>query len=125
MNDLTNHHVASRAPRIRLSFADASSPPARLVTSDPVTALAVLHTERDGLPPASFANRLPHTGELAIVIGNPLGFENTVTAGILSELHRSIPGSAPQTQALVDLIQTDAAISPGHSGGALAVPRAR
>jgi len=57
-------------------------------------------------------------GELAIAIGNPAGFESTVTAGIISGLHRAIP-SQGQTPALVDLIQTDAAISPGNSGGAL------
>jgi S1-C subfamily serine protease len=53
------------------------------------------------------------------VLGSPLGFEKTVTAGIVSGLHRSIPGSASETRALVDLIQTDAAISPGNSGGAI------
>jgi S1-C subfamily serine protease len=58
-------------------------------------------------------------GELAIVIGSPLGFENTATAGIISGLHREIPGSAASSQSLVDLIQTDAAISPGNSGGAV------
>jgi S1-C subfamily serine protease len=62
---------------------------------------------------------LPRVGELAIAVGSPLGFENTVTAGIISGLQRSIPGSGTQTQSLVDLIQTDAAISPGNSGGAL------
>lgn len=53
------------------------------------------------------------------MIGSPLGFENTATAGIISGLHREIPGSAASSQSLVDLIQTDAAISPGNSGGAL------
>ena len=53
------------------------------------------------------------------MLGSPLGFEKTVTAGIVSGLHRQIPGSASQTRALVDLIQTDAAISPGNSGGAV------
>ena len=62
---------------------------------------------------------LPQVGELAVVLGSPLGFEKTVTAGIVSGLHRSIPGSASETRALVDLIQTDAAISPGNSGGAV------
>src|SRR4029453_15769599 len=58
--------------------------------------------------------------ELAVAVGSPLGFENTVTAGIISGLHREIPGSAQQgIRSLVDLIQTDAPISPGNSGGAL------
>jgi S1-C subfamily serine protease len=58
-------------------------------------------------------------GALALAIGSPIGFEDTVTQGIVSGLHRNIPGSASQTFSLVDLIQTDAAISPGNSGGAL------
>jgi len=58
-------------------------------------------------------------GSLAIAIGNPLGFENSATAGIISGSQRAIPGAASQAPALVDLIQTDAAISPGNSGGAL------
>jgi serine protease DegQ len=73
---------------------------------------------RSGLPAASFAPRLPRVGELAIAMGSPLGFANPVTSGIVSGLHRSLP-SAGQTPALVDLIQTDAPISPGNSGGAL------
>jgi serine protease DegQ len=71
------------------------------------------------LPPALFADGLPQVGALAIAIGSPLGFEETVTAGIISGTQRSIPGSGQQTQSLVDLLQTDAPISPGNSGGAL------
>ncbi len=71
------------------------------------------------MPPTVEGDRLPVVGELAIAVGNPLGFENTVTAGIISGLQRAIPGSGASTQSLVDLIQTDAAISPGNSGGAL------
>jgi serine protease DegQ len=84
-----------------------------------VTDLAVVQADRRGLPPATFQSRLPQVGELAVAIGSPLGFENTVTAGVISGLHREIPGSGQQTQSLVDLIQTDAPISPGNSGGAL------
>jgi S1-C subfamily serine protease len=92
--------------------------PATVEASDPVTDLAVVRVDRDGLPAAEFAEDLPAVGALAVAMGNPLGFENTVTAGIVSGLHRAIP-SGGQTPALVDLIQTDAAISPGNSGGAL------
>lgn len=116
---LTNHHVVVDARSIELAFADGERAPAEVVATDPLTDLALLRTERRDLPAATFADDLPVIGEMAIAIGNPLGFENTVTAGIISGLHRSIPGSALQTQALVDLLQTDAAISPGNSGGAL------
>jgi S1-C subfamily serine protease len=81
--------------------------------------IALVQAERTGLPPAKFQNELPIVGELAVVIGSPLGFENSVTAGVISGPHRSIPGSAAQTQSLVDMVQTDAPISPGNSGGAV------
>jgi S1-C subfamily serine protease len=71
------------------------------------------------LPAASFQTALPPVGSLAVVLGSPLGFEKSVTAGIVSGLHRAIPGSASESAALVDLMQTDAAISPGNSGGAV------
>ncbi|MGH9231326.1 MAG: S1C family serine protease [Acidimicrobiales bacterium] len=116
---VTNHHVVAQATDPEVAFADGKRSPADLVASDPITDLAVLSADRDGLPAAEPARTLPEVGELAIAIGNPLGFENTVTAGIVSGLHRSIPGSARTTPALVDLIQTDAPISPGNSGGAL------
>ena len=116
---VTNHHVVARATRIELAFADGKRSAARVLATDEVTDLAVLETDRRDLPAVTFADGLPSVGELAVAIGNPLGFENTVTAGIVSGLHRSIPGSAVESQALVDLIQTDAAISPGNSGGAL------
>ena len=79
----------------------------------------MLKVDKTGLPAATFEQNLPQVGQLAVAIGSPLGFENTVTVGIVSGLQRTIPGSAQESQALVDLIQTDAAISPGNSGGAL------
>ena len=116
---VTNAHVVGSDEDVVVAFADGKRSPAEVVAVDRVVDLAVLRAERDGLPPATFAGSLPTVGELAIAVGNPLGFENTVTAGVISGLQRAIPGSATQTQALVDLIQTDAAISPGNSGGAL------
>ena len=116
---VTNHHVIARASRLEVGFADGKRLPARLVASDPLSDLAALKVDRGDIPPGRFADELPVVGELAIAIGNPLGLENTVTAGIISGLHRAIPGAAQQAPALVDLIQTDAAISPGNSGGAL------
>ena len=80
----------------------------------------MVEVERDDLQPATFQPAPPVVGELAVAMGSPLGFQNTITAGIISGLHREIPGSAEQgIRSLVDLIQTDAAISPGNSGGAL------
>ena len=115
---VTNDHVVSGAQEVVVALASGERLSATVEASDPVTDLAVLRVDRDGLPAAEFADGLPAVGELAVAMGNPLGFENTVTAGIVSGLHRSIP-SGGQTPALVDLIQTDAAISPGNSGGAL------
>jgi S1-C subfamily serine protease len=116
---LTNHHVVADATRTEVALADGSRVPGRVIASDPDTDLAVIRIDRKGLPAAEFHKPLPQVGELAVVLGSPLGFEKTVTAGIVSGLHRSIPGSASETRALVDLIQTDAAISPGNSGGAM------
>ena len=115
---VTSHHVIQGAREITVVFASGRRVEARLRASDPLTDVAVLDVEAEGLPSARFASGLPVVGELAIAIGNPLGFENTVTAGIVSGLHRAIP-SGGQTPALVDLLQTDAPISPGNSGGAL------
>lgn len=118
---VTNDHVVSGAQEVVVGFASGERVPAAVEATDPITDLAVLRVEREGLPAARFAEQLPAVGRLAVAMGNPLGFENTVTAGIVSGLHRSIP-SGGQTPALVDLIQTDAAISPGNSGGALVGP---
>lgn len=116
---VTNAHVVGPSDEVLVAFADGKRSAARVVAVDALVDLAVLDAERGDLPAATFADSLPVVGELAIAVGNPLGFENTVTAGVISGLQRAIPGSGTQTQALVDLIQTDAAISPGNSGGAL------
>ncbi|WP_209305246.1 trypsin-like peptidase domain-containing protein [Blastococcus sp. CT_GayMR20] len=116
---VTNEHVVRNATTVEVAFADGQRVPGTVLATDVVTDLALVEADRTGLPAAEFQRELPQIGELAIVIGSPLGFQNTVTAGIISGLHREIPGSANQSQALVDLIQTDAAISPGNSGGAV------
>ena len=116
---VTNNHVVAGARQFEIAFADGQRVSAQLVATDPQTDLAVVRSSRGSLPAATFADALPRVGELAIAMGNPLGFENTVTAGIISGLGRAIPGAAQEAPALVDLIQTDAAISPGNSGGAL------
>jgi serine protease DegQ len=116
---VTNAHVVGPVDEVVVAFADGKRASAEVVATDEVVDIAVLRAERDGLPPATFSEELPEVGELAIAVGNPLGFENTVTAGIISGVRRAIPNSGLQTQSLVDLIQTDAPISPGNSGGAL------
>lgn len=116
---LTNNHVVAGASALQVGLADGQRIPGRVVAADPDSDLAVIRVDRKGLPAARFNVKLPEVGSLAVVLGSPLGFEKTVTAGIVSGLHRQIPGSASETRALVDLIQTDAAISPGNSGGAL------
>ena len=115
---VTNNHVIEGADSVEVALATGERLEATVVATDVWTDLAVLHVQRDGLPTAVFAEALPEVGELAIAMGSPLGFENSVTAGIVSGLHRNIP-SGGFTPALVDLIQTDAPISPGNSGGAL------
>jgi serine protease DegQ len=116
---LTNEHVVRGNSRVQISFADGQRAAGTVEAVDAVTDLALIRTERTGLPAAEFQTVLPRIGSLAVVIGSPLGFQNTVTAGVISGLHREIPGSASQGQSLVDLMQTDAPISPGNSGGAV------
>jgi serine protease DegQ len=115
---VTNRHVVIGANRVQVALASGARLPAQLEAADERSDVAVLRVEREGLPAAEFEQRLPRVGELAIAMGNPAGFEQSITAGIVSGLHRAIP-SGGLTPALVDLIQTDAAISPGNSGGAL------
>jgi S1-C subfamily serine protease len=116
---VTNDHVVSGTKQVEVAFADGRRVGGTVGATDPVTDLAIVRAQRTGLPAATFQRALPRVGDLAIAMGSPLGFENTVTAGIISGLHRQIPGSGQETQSLVDLIQTDAPISPGNSGGAL------
>lgn len=111
---VTNNHVVEGAQAVQVVPADGKAVAAQVLGTDPVTDLAVIQVSRTDLPSATFADELPRVGELAVAMGNPLGFENSVTAGIVSALHRSL-GEEP----FIDLIQTDAPISPGNSGGAL------
>jgi serine protease DegQ len=115
---VTNQHVVGPAQEVEVVLASGAELPARVRASSADYDLAVLEVEREGLPAASFADTLPDVGELAVALGSPLGLEQTVTAGVVSGLHRSVP-AAGVVPSLVDLIQTDAAISPGNSGGAL------
>jgi serine protease DegQ len=116
---LTNDHVVHGHSTVEIAFADGRRLPGKVLAADSATDLALVKVDRRGLPAASFQSKLPAVGSLAVVLGSPLGFDKSVSAGIVSGLHRSIPGSARDTAALVDLLQTDAPISPGNSGGAV------
>jgi serine protease Do len=120
---VTNNHVVEGASEVNVAFADGTTEPAEVVGRDPDTEIAVLWVDRDDLPAASFSESEDLVvGQLAVAIGSPSGFESTVTAGVISGLGREFPPelTGGYQRSLVDLIQTDAAISPGNSGGALA-----
>ncbi len=116
---VTNAHVVGSATQVQVSFADGTQIAGQVTGSDELTDLAVVKVQRSGLPAVAVRQELPRPGETALAIGSPLGFENTVTQGIISGVGRQIPASTTGGRPLVDLIQTDAAISPGNSGGAL------
>jgi S1-C subfamily serine protease len=114
---LTNAHVvhAMRQPRIRLSGSEVVK--AEIVGVDPRTDLAVLRAEARDLAPLTLRpDRPPGVGHLVVAIGNPLGFERSVSVGVVSALYRDLPS---RSGVLEGLIQTDAAINPGNSGGPL------
>ncbi|MGH8945741.1 MAG: S1C family serine protease [Acidimicrobiia bacterium] len=116
---ITNHHVVEGAGSVFVVFSDGARFPAEVVGSDPVTDIGVLLVERDGLNPISIGSSASLSiGEPTVAVGNPLGLEGgpTVTAGIVSALDRSLAAAGPD---LYGLVQTDAPIAPGSSGGAL------
>jgi S1-C subfamily serine protease len=121
---LTNNHVVEGASAIELALNDARRISARVLGRDPDTDIAVLRAETsDRLPAARLGNsKKLKPGQIAIAIGNPLGFESTVTAGIVSAVGRSL--RAQNGRLIGDVIQTDAALNPGNSGGPLVNSRA-
>ncbi len=116
---VTNSHVAAGLKSLAITLADGQKANARVLGDDPHTDIAILRTDnRLSAPAVDMANSsLLRQGQLAIAIGNPLGFEQTVTAGIVSAVGRSL--RATTGRLIDDVIQTDAALNPGNSGGPL------
>src|SRR5581483_4073711 len=119
---LTSAHVVEGCDSGVASFVDGRELPVEVVGADAPSDLAILRAGEDGLAPAELgdAGRL-RVGQLVVAIGNPHGFAGSVTAGVVSALGRSLPTRSGSTTRIVDnVIQTDAALNPGNSGGALA-----
>jgi S1-C subfamily serine protease len=118
---LTNAHVVGRAEAGQAAFGDGTAVPFRVVGSDPLSDLAVIRADGATPAPAKLgeASQL-RVGQLVVAVGNPLGLAGTVTAGVVSALGRSLPTRAGENVRIIDdVIQTDAALNPGNSGGAL------
>ena len=115
---VTNHHVISNASDIHVTTHDNQRLKAKLIGSDPATDIAVLKINGSDFQPLEFApSHQLKVGQIAIAIGNPYGFQSTVTTGVISAMGRSL--RSQNGRLIDDVIQTDAALNPGNSGGPL------
>ncbi len=116
---LTSAHVVAGARTVTAAFADGSEHPAQVMGADVLSDLAVLRSSGEVPTPVDLGDAAGlRVGQLVVAVGNPLGLVGSVTAGVVSALGRSLPTSAGRI--VDDVIQTDAALNPGNSGGALA-----
>jgi serine protease Do len=122
---VTNQHVVANATKVVVTLPDGTDLPARVLGEDPLTDIAVLRVERQGLPTVTTGHSTDlMIGEWVVAMGNPYAFllgnaEPTVTVGVVSATSRNILPTGEQTGLYLDMIQTDAAINPGNSGGPL------
>jgi serine protease Do len=117
---LTNAHVVGGQQEVRVRLDGGAVLTGRIIGTDAPTDLAVVRLEASGLPSLSLAARPAEVGELVVAIGNPYRFEGSVSLGVVSALDRALP--SPDGRLMEGLVQTDAAVNPGNSGGPLLSP---